>query len=254
MGARTLLSGFVLSALWCTVSSADGPMVVCVPAPPPPGVPPTCDRFVPLPPHNAGCTIFNLPATGKDDPWRPPKVWPQTKYPVVPSYTRPSYGYYETSWRVLCVGGTAPAPVQASLGVAPPPVPNAYAVQPTPAPAVTPRPTPPQVTPPQAQPQVQPPQATQPAPTIQGPQTVVPPPGQQPQFGPTQTGPPKATPPVYPLKPRRPQTVAPAPGPQVNPPPAGKQGANLFDVPSRTANETTDNDKFEMPDIAVKPF
>jgi hypothetical protein len=260
MGARTFLSGLLVSA-WCTVCAADGPPVVWVPQPPPPGIPPTCDRFVPLPPHNAGCALFNLPSTGKDDPWRPPKVWPQTKYPVVPSYTRPSYGYYETSWRVLCVGGTAPAPVQSTLGIAPPPVPSV--AQPTPASAVTPRPSTQQTAPPQAQPQVQPPQASPPQPGgpqqpgAQVPQTIVPPVTQPaPQIGPTQTGPPKATPPSspFPLKPRRPENVAPAPGPQVNPPRADKRGANLFDVPTRTANETTNNDNFEMPDIAVKPF
>src|ERR1700722_17648132 len=53
----------------------------------------------PLPPSNPGCWLNNPRGTGIDDPWRPPKVWPQTKYPVVPAYTRPSYGYYETSWR-----------------------------------------------------------------------------------------------------------------------------------------------------------
>ncbi len=41
-------------------------------------------------------------------PWRPPKVWPQTRYPVVPAYTRPSFGYYETTWHVMCLPGTSP--------------------------------------------------------------------------------------------------------------------------------------------------
>ena len=52
----------------------------------------------PLPPYNRGCWLNNPRGTGIDDPWRPPKVWPQTRYPVVPAYTRPSFGYFDTSW------------------------------------------------------------------------------------------------------------------------------------------------------------
>jgi hypothetical protein len=64
----------------------------------------------PLPPYNRGCWLNNPRGTGIDDPWRPPKVWPQTRYPVVPAYTRPSFGYYDTSWRVLSVCGDSPFP------------------------------------------------------------------------------------------------------------------------------------------------
>lgn len=67
-----------------------------------------CGRCEPLPPYNRGCWLNNPRGTGVDDPWRPPKVWPQTRYPVVPAYTRPSFGFYETSWRVLSVCGTSP--------------------------------------------------------------------------------------------------------------------------------------------------
>jgi hypothetical protein len=248
-GARTLVSSLILCAGWCTASLADGPPVVWVPAPPPPGMPPTCDRFIPLPPHNPGCTCLNLPGTGKDDPWRPPKVWPQTKYPVVPAYTRPSYGYFETSWRVLSVCGAVPAVPQSTLGVAPPPVPTAYAASPTPIPVTPPR---------------NPATAPQPAPAqVQPPETVAPTTPLPPR-GPVQTGPPKATAPVYPLKPRRPQTVAPAPGQPITPPAGNKQGALEYEPPIRNqgalefkpAVQSTpaSPDNFEMPDIAVRPF
>jgi hypothetical protein len=68
---------------------------------------PGCGRG-PLPPYNRGCWLSNPRGTGIDDPWRPPKVWPQTRYPVVPAYTRPSFGFYDTSWRVLNVCGDSP--------------------------------------------------------------------------------------------------------------------------------------------------
>ncbi len=60
-----------------------------------------CGRCEPVPCGNPGFFLDNPRGTGTDDPWRPPTVWPQTRYPVVPAYSRPSYGYYETSWRVL---------------------------------------------------------------------------------------------------------------------------------------------------------
>jgi hypothetical protein len=61
-----------------------------------------------LPPGNPGCWLYNPHGTGIDDPWRPPHVWPQTKYPVVPAYSRPSFGYFETRWRILPVCGNPP--------------------------------------------------------------------------------------------------------------------------------------------------
>jgi hypothetical protein len=66
-----------------------------------------CSRGT-LPPYNRGCWLNNPRGTGIDDPWRPPKVWPETRYPVVPAYTRPSFGYFDTSWRVLNVCGDSP--------------------------------------------------------------------------------------------------------------------------------------------------
>jgi hypothetical protein len=49
-----------------------------------------CGRPDQLPPHNRGFFLNNPRGTGVDDPWRPPRVWPQTRYPVVPAYSRPS--------------------------------------------------------------------------------------------------------------------------------------------------------------------
>ncbi len=124
-----------------------------------------CGRYDPLPPYNRGFWLNNPRGTGVDDPWRPPKVWPQTRYPVVPAYTRPSFGFYETRWRVLSVCGTSPytrtppypmppaalpAPAQrpaaATRGTTPAPVR-------TPAEATPPRAVPPKATPPQQLPQ-----------------------------------------------------------------------------------------------------
>ena len=68
-----------------------------------------CGRYEPIPCPNQGWFLNNPRGTGMDDPWRPPKIWPQTRYPVVPAYTRPSYGYYETSWRVMPLCNPAPA-------------------------------------------------------------------------------------------------------------------------------------------------
>jgi hypothetical protein len=236
-----LVSSLCLAVWWSAPCPADGPSppIVWVPAPPAPGCPPTCDRYVPLPPHNPGISWYNLLGTGKDDPWRPPKVWPETRYPVVPAYTRPSYGYYETSWRVLSVCGAVPAVPESTLGVTPPPPPGSYV-----SPAVAPptRPAPAATTIPQTGPP-----ATQPAPVVV-PQVT--PPIQAPPGGP-QTGPPRATPPVVRPRPRRPQAVAPAPGPQVVPPPNKPQGALEFEMPVRT---TMANPANEEPEIAVRPF
>jgi len=120
-----------------------------------------CGRCEPVPPYNRGFWLNNPRGTGVDDPWRPPKVWPQTRYPVVPAYTRPSFGFYETRWRVLSVCGNTPL---TRIPPAPPPVPlltpptqRPAAVAPgttttpsrTPVDAVPPRATPPKATPPQ---------------------------------------------------------------------------------------------------------
>jgi hypothetical protein len=115
----------------------------------------------PLPPYNRGCWLNNPRGTGIDDPWRPPKVWPQTRYPVVPAYTRPSFGYYDTSWRVLNVCGdspytrTPPLPgptVQAPAAPAQrpatktPPADSGNPSEPTPPRAVPPKAVPPKAT------------------------------------------------------------------------------------------------------------
>lgn len=121
----------------------------------------------PLPPYNRGCWLNNPRGTGIDDPWRPPKVWPQTRYPVVPAYARPSFGYYDTSWRVLNVCGDSPftrtPPFPAPTVEPPPPVRRPAATNPpggvTPPGGVNPaEPTPPRAVPPKAVP----PKATQP--------------------------------------------------------------------------------------------
>jgi len=135
-----------------------------------------CGRCDPLPPYNRGFWLNNPRGTGMDDPWRPPKVWPQTRYPVVPAYTRPSYGFYETRWRVLPVCGTPPW-----TRTPPPPMPPLTEAMPTQRPAAatpssTPAPTrnspdsgpprtvPPKATPPQATPQRR--REALPAPTV----------------------------------------------------------------------------------------
>ncbi len=119
-----------------------------------------CGRCEPLPPFNRGLWLNNPRGTGVDDPWRPPKVWPQTRYPVVPAYTRPSFGFYETRWRVISVCGTPPwtrtppvpmpppklpAPAQRPAAAAPgsTPAPNRTPVEATPPRAVPPKATPP---------------------------------------------------------------------------------------------------------------
>jgi|HubBroStandDraft_6_1064221.scaffolds.fasta_scaffold04956_4 hypothetical protein len=140
----------------------------------------------PLPPYNRGCWLNNPRGTGVDDPWRPPKVWPQTRYPVVPAYTRPSFGFYETSWRVLNVCGTSPwtrTPPLPMPTVQPPPVqrpasssaPGANPAEPVRPRAVPPKAVPPKGTPAQDQflPRTN---EAQPAPTV--PRAIVPKTGQ----------------------------------------------------------------------------
>jgi hypothetical protein len=124
-----------------------------------------------LPPYNRGFWLNNPRGTGIDDPWRPPKVWPQTRYPVVPAYTRPSFGFYDTSWRVLNVCGDSPyprtPPLPAPTVLPPAPVQRPATGNPpagaNPLGGANPgEPTPPRATPPRAVP----PKAT--APTDQG--------------------------------------------------------------------------------------
>ncbi len=109
---RTLLPGMLatigLGSLWSSIVSAADPPLCNTPASyrlfnPSTMGPRTsgCGRCEPVPCPNPGFFLDNPRGTGMDDPWRPPQKWPQTRYPVVPAYTRPSYGFYETSWRVL---------------------------------------------------------------------------------------------------------------------------------------------------------
>jgi hypothetical protein len=115
----------------------------------------------PLPPYNRGFWLSNPRGTGIDDPWRPPKVWPQTRYPVVPAYTRPSFGFYDTRWRVLNVCGDLPyartPPVPAPTAFPPAPTQRPATAKPAgggnaPGGANRAEPTPPRATPPKAVP------------------------------------------------------------------------------------------------------
>ena len=116
---RTLLPGMLatigLGSLWSSIVSAADPPLCNTPASyrlfnPSTMGPRTsgCGRNEPLPNCNPGWFLDNPRGTGVDDPWRPPQKWPETRYPVVPAYTRPSYGFYETSWRVLPLCNPAP--------------------------------------------------------------------------------------------------------------------------------------------------
>jgi len=123
-----------------------------------------CGRCDPLPPYNRGFFLNNPRGTGMDDPWRPPRVWPQTRYPVVPAYARPSYGFYETRWRVLPVCGTPPW-VRTPPVPQPPPALPAPAQRPsaaTPAPGPRPAASPNANTPESGPPRAVPPKATTP--------------------------------------------------------------------------------------------
>jgi hypothetical protein len=215
-----------------------------------------CGRCEPLPCSNPGCFLNNPRGTGSDDPWRPPHCWPQTRYPVVPAYTRPSYGYYETSWRILplcnptpsAAGPIYPAGYQSTSPTAPPAgaVPQA---QPGNAPGTLPRPP---VVPPAGQP-------AQPGPPAATPPTANPP---VPQPAPAEAipgGPPTAVP-VVPLQPQK--TTAPTnelqPSPPKATPPANpaRKGLNQGALPSNTPQRDAmlDLQGEEAPEIRVQPF
>jgi hypothetical protein len=261
---RTLLPG-TLAALWLGRLWQANP---CPADPPPYNSPasyrlfnpstmgprtPGCGRYEPIPCCNPGRPLDNPRGTGMDDPWRPPQVWPQTRYPVVPAYTRPSYGYYETSWGVLALcnreptiagpiypagyqssqpaGPIQPAPTQGLLP-RPPVVPPAVGPAPTGPPAATA----PGFTPRGANEQRTAPNTAAPA----GPPTAVPPVPLQPQ---------KATPPTNELQPQPPKATPPATGPGLKGP---NQGAVPFEPPQRAA--VLDLQGEEAPEIRVQPF
>jgi hypothetical protein len=220
----------------------------------------TCGRYEPIPPVNPGFFLSNPRGTGTDDPWRPPTHWPQTRYPVVPAYTRPSYGFYETSWRVLPLCNPAPRAAEpiypAGYQSSPPPTLN-QAVVPTqppqggqPAQGVQPQ-GPPLPRPPIVPPAVRPAQ--------QGPPTATPPgangqflPREAPEVAPNTVPtvplqPQKATPPTNELQPQPPKATPPAPAPNLR----NKQGA-VPDPFDRSA--MLDLQREEAPEIRVQPF
>jgi hypothetical protein len=216
-----------------------------------------CGRCEPLPACNPGFFLNNPRGTGMDDPWRPPKIWPQTRYPVVPAYARPSYGYYETSWRILplcnptpaAAGPIFPAGYQSnpSAGLTPPagPTPPAQSGQSGQQGPVQEPPLPrPPVVPPAVQPaQQRPPAATPPAAVAPGglpggPPTTVPTVPLQPQ---------KATPPTNELQPAPPKATPPAPGLR-----GPAQGAIPSEFPQRSAMLEPQGE--EAPEIRVQPF
>lgn len=253
--ARALFSGSLTGAALCTACLADGPPLAwnrlyntsaeCQPSP-------GFARNEPLPPLNPGVFLNNPRGTGIDDPWRPPHVWPQTRYPVVPAYARPCYGYFETSWRTLPVCSCGPM-LQPSQMLAPnPPIPPIAPVRP---PVTAPPPmsngtpaTPPIPSPPANEPGPAAPRNPVSAPAVRptpGPAPGMSPPPQvaPPQAVPPDTGPPKATPPKLE---RRPKEVAPAPGP------VNKQGAIPYEPPTQSA--TAEPGLEEQPEIVVRPF
>jgi hypothetical protein len=204
-----------------------------------------CGRCEPLPCCNPGCSLDNPRGTGLDDPWRPPHVWPQTRYPVVPAYTRPSYGYYETSWRLLplcnptpCTAGPVyPAGYQSSQPPASVPPASTAPVAPAQQPAATQEPPLPR--PPVVPPAVQPAQ--------QGPPAAVPPAAGGLPGVPLQ--PKKATPPTNELQPPPPKATPPA-VPRLRG--ATPQGANPSDPLQREA--LLDLQGQETQEIRVQPF
>ncbi len=223
----------------------------------------TCGRYEPIPCVNPGWFLNNPRGTGSDDPWRPPTHWPQTRYPVVPAYTRPSYGFYETSWRVmpLCNPASAAAgpiyPIGYQTNPQPPLNQPAGPLQPTP--AGQSGQTPPGQNPPIPRPPVVPP-AVQP--TQQGPPAATPP-GVNGQFLPREGvpgGPPTAVPtvplqpqkstaPTNELQPQPPKATPPATAPGLRNPTLGSAPA---ESPRRSA--MLDLQGEEAPEIRVQPF
>jgi hypothetical protein len=259
---RTLLPG-MLAALWLgyqppSAPGAADPPLYSTPAsyrlfnPATMGPRTTgCGRCEPLPCCNPGHPLNNPRGTGMDDPWRPPHVWPQTRYPVVPAYVRPSYGYYETSWRILplcnpaaaAAGPIFPPGWQSGQppGSIPPagPIPPAQSGQPA---AEPPLPRPP-VVPPAMQPAPERlPSATPPPGGVLpgGPPTTVPTAPLQPQ---------KATPPTNELQTQPPKATPPSPAPGVRRP---AQGAVPLDPTQRSAMLELQGE--EPSEIRVEPF
>jgi hypothetical protein len=218
----------------------------------------TCGRYEPIPWVNPGWFLNNPRGTGVDDPWRPPTHWPETRYPVVPAYTRPSYGFYETSWRVLplcnapprTAGPIYPAGYQSS----PPPALNQAVapIQPPQGGQPVPEQGPPLPRPPVVPPAVQPAQQGPPAATAPGANGQFLPRAVPPEAAPTTVPtvplqPQKATPPTNELQPQPPKATPPAPPPNLR----NKQGA-VPDPFDRSA--MLDLQREEAPEIRVQPF
>ncbi len=217
---------------------------------------PGCGRCEPIPPYNPGCSLENPRGTGVDDPWRPPHVWPQTRYPVVPAYTRPSFGYHETRWSILPVSDCYPVIQRVTAA---PPIPRPI---PTPVPAAPPAAAPasngtgpgaekvPAARPPEVAPEMRP----LPTPQIHPQQGPNPPQGAPPVR--PDTGPPKATPPANPPVAPRAQrfhrysdTDLPRSDEGVPTTRSNRAGSDTSPVP-RTAVVPTD----DLPQIEVRPF
>ena len=265
---RTLLPGMLaamgLGSLWSSIVSAADPPLCNTPASyrlfnPSTMGPRTsgCGRCEPIPCANPGFFLDNPRGTGVDDPWRPPQKWPETRYPVVPAYTRPSYGFYETSWRVLPLCNPAPyvaGPLSpANLAYHQPPLPQI-----APIPAQQP-PGANSANPPLPRPPVVPP-AVQASPG--GPAAATPPAAKSPNPN-GQTAPggvPTAVPPV-PLQPQKPteptnelQPQVPKATPPTNPPRlrGPNQGGLPLDGPQRSA--MLESPAQEETEIRVQPF
>jgi hypothetical protein len=250
---RTLLPG-TLAALWFGSLWRGNP---CAADPPPcnspasyrlfnpstmgPRLPGCCGRNEPIPCCNPGRPLDNPRGTGMDDPWRPPQVWPQTRYPVVPAYTRPSYGYYETSWRVLPLCNREPA-------IAGPIYPAGWQSNQPGAPLQPPQPVPEQG--PLPRPPVVPPavQAAPEGPPVATPPAAVPPGGRPTTVPGVPLQPQKAMPPTNELQPP-PKATPPAPAP-------GLRGLNQGAIPPepmpRSAMLELRGD--DAPEIRVQPF
>jgi hypothetical protein len=248
MLAGLWLGNLCLGNLWLGTARAEDPSLYSSPAsyrlfntntmgPRTPG----CGRSEPLPCCNPGFVLDNPRGTGMDDPWRPPTKWPETRYPVVPAYMRPSYGFYETSWRVLPLCNPTPStagpvyPAGYSFNTPAQPVPAAQ-----PAPPQTPLPRPPVVPPAMIPAQPGAPAATPPGASAPVPSRVVPPVPLQPQ---------KATPPTNELQPQPPKATPPVPNPTQD---RLKQGAVPVEPPQRSAMLELQGE--EAPEVRVQAF
>jgi hypothetical protein len=223
----------------------------------------SCGRYEPIPFVNPGWFLNNPRGTGADDPWRPPHHWPQTRYPVVPAYTRPSYGFYETSWRILPLCNPAPAaagpiyPAGYQSGPSPAfnqpvgPLPQPQSGQPAQAAPIQGPPLPrPPVVPPAVQPNQQgPPAATPPGANGQFLPRAVPPEAAPTTVPTVPLQPQKATPPTNELQPQPPKATPPATAPGLRNP---AQGAVPTEPPRRAAMLELEPE--EAPEIRVQPF